>query len=282
MSREPFTPQDDPADPFAHDPSVESVLTPLWREARWPIEWLGLRSSPVFFGYGVPHGAGEPVLLIPGFMSGDGFMLELHQWLQRIGYRSYLSNIVWNNDCPDRTSRSLARKLEAIQRRHATRVRLVGHSLGGMLAKSLLQDHPQLIDRVVTLGSPFRSLVKAHPAVVGIWEQLKIMRGKLIGRNLKPSCGTGHCLCDFVRNMVRPEPRDVPQYAIYSRVDGVADWQSCREDLDSANTEVNCTHLGMPLHPEVYRAIAARLAEVQPSPALRKQTDELSADPPSV
>lgn len=261
MSNEPYSEMDETENPFAHDPSVEATLTPLWREANWPLEWLRLRTSAVFFGYGVPHGRGEPVLLIPGFMSGDTLMLELQRWLKRIGYQAYPSNIIWNNDCPDRTARMLATRMHGIRRRHRARVRLVGHNLGGMLAKSLLQDHPDAIDRVVTLGSPFRSLVKAHPAVVGIWDQLKTTRSKLVGRNLHASCGTGHCLCNFVKNLVQPEPREVPQFASCSRQDGVADWSSCVEESPAANTEAKCTHIGMVYHPEVYRAIAARLAQ---------------------
>ena len=248
-------------DPFAHDPSIEATLTPLWREFKWPTEWLRLRADPVWFGCDVPRGRGQPVLLVPGFMAGDGLMLELHRWLRRIGYQSYLSNIVWNNDCPDKTAAALTRRLQVIKKSHGQSVRVVGHSLGGMLAKSLVQDVPELIDRIVTLGSPFRSLVKAHPAVVGIWDQLKLVQSKLVGRNLRPSCGTGHCVCNFVRNMLQPEPREVPQFSIYSKMDGVADWSSCIEDDPAANTEVNSTHIGMVFHPEVYRALSKRLAQ---------------------
>lgn len=260
---------DDASNPFAHDPGVQHALTPLWREARWPLEWVQLRTSPVFYGFGVPHGNGEPVMLIPGFMSGDGLMLELHRWLKRIGYQSYLSNIVWNNDCPDHTARKLATKVLRIQRDHGQRVRLIGHSLGGMLAKSILQEHPERIDRVITLGSPFRSMVKAHPAVVGIWDQLKLMRSALVGRNLHASCGTGHCLCGFMKNMLQPRPVGVPQFAVYSRKDGVAHWSSCMEEEHGANTEVTCTHIGMVYDVEVYRTIARRLRQgpAEPHPA---------------
>lgn len=118
-----------------------------------------------------------------------------------------------------------------------------------------------MIDRVITLGSPFRSLVKAHPAVVGIWDQLKGAQSGLIGRNLSASCGTGHCMCDFVRNMIQPRPASPAQFAVYSRLDGVADWSSCLEEDEERNTEVNCTHMGLAYHPDVYRAIAKRLAQ---------------------
>lgn len=246
---------------LGYDDAIEQTLTPLWREARWGVEWMQLRLSPVYYGCGVPRGEGEPVLLIPGFMSGDLMMLELHRWLRRIGYRSSLSRIAWNNDCPDQTARKLAHRLRRLADRHGTRVRLVGHSLGGMLAKSLVQDMPEAVDRVVTLGSPFRSLVKAHPAIIGIWDQLKLVQGGLIGRNLHASCGTGHCTCGFVRNMSMPRTVAVPQFAIYSRRDGVADWSSCVESDPACNTEVDCTHIGMVFHAGVYRALAARLHE---------------------
>ncbi|MGE0485615.1 MAG: lipase family alpha/beta hydrolase [Gammaproteobacteria bacterium] len=251
---------------LGYDDAIEQTLTPLWREARWGLEWAQLRWSPVYYGYGVPHGHGEPVLLIPGFMSGDLLMLEMHRWLKRIGYRSSLSRIAWNNDCPDQTGRKLGHRVRRLADRHGSRVRLVGHSLGGMLARSLVQEMPEYVDRVVTLGSPFRSLVKAHPAVIGIWDKLKLAQGGLIGRNLHASCGTGHCTCAFVRNMSMPRTVDVPQYAVYSRRDGVADWSSCIERDPRLNTEVNCSHIGMVFHAGVYRAVAARLAQRQRHP----------------
>ncbi len=246
---------------FAYDDAIEQAITPLWREARWSLEWASLRLSPVYYGVGVPRGKGQPVLLIPGFMSGDLMMLEMHRWLKRIGYKSSLSRIAWNNDCPDKTANKLAHRLRALADRSGHRVSLIGHSLGGMLAKSLVQDEPELIDRVITLGSPFRSLVKAHPAIIGIWDKLKLAQGALIGRNLHASCGTGHCTCAFVRNMNAPRSRGVAQFAVYSRKDGIADWSSCLEEDARLNTEVNCSHIGMVFDHTVYRAVAARLAQ---------------------
>lgn len=246
---------------FAHDDAVERTLTPLWREAQWGLEWLRLRWSPLYYGVGVPHGHGEPVLLIPGFMSGDLMMLELCRWLRRIGYRPALSRIPWNNDCPDLTARKLTHQLRTLSGRSQRRVSVVGHSLGGMLARSIAQDAPELIECVITLGSPFRALVKAHPAIIGIWDLLKRSQGALIGRNLHASCGTGHCTCAFVRNLNTPRAVDTPQFAIYSRKDGVADWTSCMDPDPACNTEVHCSHIGMVFDTNTYRAVATRLAQ---------------------
>ena len=254
-------PDEDP-NPFDHDPGVEAVYTPLWRELFWPTEFARLLCSPVYRGEGVPHGHGEPVLVIPGFLANDLMMIPLRRWLRRIGYRSYRADIAWNTDCPNKTALRLVHKMKVLHRKTGQRVILVGHSLGGMLAKSILQHAPELVDRVITLGSPFRDHVRAHPAVTGIWEYLLGGQGKLVGRNLHASCGTGYCMCDFVRHMLQPEDRSVPQFAIYSRNDGVVDWMSCAEENPDANLEINeATHIGLIFHPRALQAIANRLAE---------------------
>lgn len=246
---------------FDHDPGVEHANTPLWREIVWPADWLKLRTSAIYYGIGAIRGNKEPVLLIPGFMSSDLHLLEMHRWLGRIGYDAYLSGIVWNTDCPNETANQLISRVRSIHKKTGQKVRLIGHSLGGMISKFIVQSEPELIDRVITLGSPFGSLVKAHPSVIGIWDKLKNNQSALIGRNLKPSCATGHCTCGFVSSIMQPKKVSPPQFAVYSKVDGVADWQSCIEDDEGRNTEVNCTHIGMIVHPDVYRAVANRLAE---------------------
>ncbi len=245
---------------FDHDPGVEHAKTPLWREVIWPADWLKLRTSGVYYGIGVTRGNKEPVLLIPGFMSSDLHLLEMHRWLRRMGYDSHLSGIVWNTDCPDETAKQLISRVRSIVAKTGQKVRLVGHSLGGMISKYIVQSEPDLIDRVITLGSPFGSLVKAHPSVIGIWDKLKDNRSGLVGRNLKPSCATGHCTCGFVRSIMQPKKVHPPQFAVFSKNDGVADWRSCIEEDERMNTEVDCTHVGMIVHPGVYRAVAKRLA----------------------
>ena len=246
-----------------HDPSVERVQTPLWLEGRWASEWMKLKMSPVYWGYGIPHGRGEPVLLVPGFLAGDWMMLEMARWLRRIGYKPFHANIVWNTDCPDLTARRLLQRAEALVKREGQKIKLIGHSLGGMLSKCVVQDAPQLIDRVITMGSPFRDLVKAHPAVIGMWDQLKLKRSRVVGRNLKASCGTGHCTCGFVRNMILPKSVKPPQYAIYSMKDGVVEWESCREEIEENNSVVQGSHIGLIVEPNAYRAVAERLAQKQ-------------------
>ena len=244
---------------FEEDPSVHAVETPLWRESMFPLDWMALRTSPVYFGCGVPRGNGEPVVVVPGFLASDLSLTELFSWLARMGYRPYFSHVGRNADCPDHVANMLLETVERAYTETGQKVRLVGHSLGGMLARSVALDHPEYVERVISLGSPFRDAVRAHPVIIAAASQLRRVRTR--GSNIRPTCFSGHCTCPFVKNMLAPESRGVPTFAIYSRNDGVVDWRSCVEDDSTLNDEVSCTHIGMAFHPGVYRALGRRLAQ---------------------
>lgn len=248
-------------DLFEEDASIEPVATPIWREMTFGLDWLSLRFSPVYYGCGVRRGHGEPVVLVPGFMASDVSMWELYGWLMRMGYRAYLSDMGRNADCPDHLARLLVERIRRVYDETGQKVTLIGHSLGGMLARSIAADHPDLLAMVVTLGSPFRDSVRAHPAVFAAADVLR-RRPQELAPNMGPLCFSGHCTCGFVRNMLEPPELQVPHFALYSRSDGVVDWRSCLDEDPALNGEVASTHLGMTFHPEVYRIIAARMSEV--------------------
>ena len=53
----------------------------IWAETRMGAEAARLMASGVWRGAGVPHGDGQPVLLVPGFLAGDSSLAVLAQWL---------------------------------------------------------------------------------------------------------------------------------------------------------------------------------------------------------
>jgi len=60
----------------------------------------------------------------------------------------------------------------------------------------------------------------------------------------------------FLRDLAAP-PR-VPTSSLYSRTDGVVNWRAClRPDVNAI--EVNGSHIGLALNPEVYRILAQLL-----------------------
>jgi pimeloyl-ACP methyl ester carboxylesterase len=204
-------------------------------------------------------------VVVPGFLASDFSLFELHGWLARIGYRAYFSNIGRNADCPDHLQNTLLDTVRLAEKECGQRVRLIGHSLGGMLARSTALDYPEHVAGVISMGSPFRESVRAHPVILSAASMLRQARrhGTSIGANIRPACFSGHCTCAFVKNMLAPDIYRVPHFAIYSKTDGVVEWQSCIEDDPVLNDEVRCTHVGMAFHPEAYRAVAKRLRQME-------------------
>jgi pimeloyl-ACP methyl ester carboxylesterase len=251
-------------DPFEQDPSVQSANTPLWREILAPLEWLQLHCSPVYYGCGVRYGHGEPVVVIPGFLGSDVYLTELFSWLGRIGYVPYFSHIGQNADCPDHLAGVLLQTVRRARHETGMKPRLIGHSLGGMLARTLALEYPHHVGGVISMGSPFKDAVRAHPMIMTAADALRRggRRGG-VGANIKPSCFSGHCTCTFVKNMLAPGKYEVPHFAIYSRTDGVVEWESCVEDDKALNDEVSSTHVGMAFHAGTYRVLARRLAEMR-------------------
>src|ERR671916_1334531 len=79
--------------------STLGVRPPLWREARIGLEAAALVRDPIFRGDGLVDGRGRPVLLIPGFLAGDGSLSLMARWLKRAGYRPSRAGIVANVNC---------------------------------------------------------------------------------------------------------------------------------------------------------------------------------------
>src|SRR6516225_9378423 len=79
---------------------AEANLT-IWKEALFGADLLLLCASPVFYGLGVPRGDGSGVVLVPGFLGTDSYLTQMRYWLERIGYRAYVSGIGLNADCPN-------------------------------------------------------------------------------------------------------------------------------------------------------------------------------------
>lgn len=229
---------------------------PIWRETLVGLDWLSLRMSPVFYGYGVTHGDGAPVVLVPGFLASDWYLLELYYWLRRIGYRPYLSRIGRNAECLEVLSERLFKTIETAQAETGRPVHLIGHSLGGMLSRSAACQRPDRIASVITLGSPFRG-VRSHPLVM---HASRAVRARLHRQRQQPDCFTGYCRCDAVTALQTLPPPSLPQIAIFTRSDGIVDWRACINDNPATDFEVPGTHIGLAFNPAVYRLIAQRLA----------------------
>jgi triacylglycerol lipase len=213
-------------------------------------EMSALLRDPVFRGRGVPRGDGRHALLIPGFLSGDWSLAVLSNWLERIGYKPHLSGILFNVHDSERLLARLRRRLIQLEAEAGSRISLVGHSRGGLLAKVLSQRRPQSVEQVITLGSPLADttdLASMTRHAVGV---VKTANEIAYGRRWNIEGRFSHDL--------RLEPL-VPTTSIYTRADDVVNFRSClRPDIPSL--PVWGTHNGLLVNPEVYRLLGRLLA----------------------
>jgi len=241
----------------------------IWKEALCGVDLCLLHTAPAYYGLDVPRGNGSAVVLIPGFLTNDAFLRHLYSWLERIGYRPYRSGIGLNAECPNLLiKRHVTAAIKKAVKETGRRVHLIGHSLGGIIARSLAVQRPDDIASVIMLGSPFRGTV-VHPEIWHVAERVRKQILERHGRAVFSNCYTPQCSCDFSKSLRRKVPRSVGLTAIYTRNDGIVDWRYCVTGDSRIDCEVSGTHIGLPFNASVYATIAARLSEVQSRRSVR-------------
>lgn len=246
----------------ANDPRRihHAVPRPIWQEALVGIEVLALRATLVYWGLTIPRGDGAAVVVIPGFLGTDLYLAELRLWLRRIGYRPYDSGIGLNAECPNLLIQyRLRQTIEKAWRETGRKIHLIGHSLGGVIARATAAQMPDRIASVITLGSPFMGL-SAHPSVLRAAELVRQQILERHGKDVLPLCYTGACTCRFLESLDEGPPAGVRMTAVYTKTDGVVAWEVCKTGNPEVDIEVCATHLGLVFNANVYLILAQRLA----------------------
>ena len=94
------------------------------------------------------------MILVPGFLAGDGTLALMARRCARQGFRTYRSHIHANVGCTLNAAAQLEARLESIAIRRGSRVQIVGHSLGGMLARGIAVRRPDLVSNDRHHGQP--------------------------------------------------------------------------------------------------------------------------------
>jgi triacylglycerol lipase len=233
------------------------TLTPLWNEGRAGLEAAGLLRSAVWREAGECDGGGQAVLLVPGFLAGDGSLGLMTQWLRRAGYWTRSAGTRANVDCSGATMTVLEERLSALVDRRGPGV-LIGQSRGGNLTRALAVERPDLVRGVVTLGAPLLDPLAVHPFVRAQVRAVGALGTLGVPGLFSRACREGDCCARFRASLDADWPEDVPFVSIYSRRDGIVDWRAC---LDPAAThvEVDASHIGMAAHAGTYAAIGEAL-----------------------
>ena len=198
----------------------------------------------------MPKGEGKPVMLIPGFMARDQSMVLLRHWLKRLGYKVHGWQQGRNTGLNDEQQKNLGERLTRLAERYDSPVRLIGWSLGGIQCRALAHSHPDLVNSVITLGSPFRL------------PRVKSVKGLVARLYDRVNAGKSNGLTDPDAAWQHSPP--VPSTAIYSKLDGIANWDLCVDDPVGNQTENLCvlsSHSGMGGNPEIMLLLAHRLQD---------------------
>ncbi|MFC8806073.1 esterase/lipase family protein [Streptomyces anthocyanicus] len=211
----------------------------------------------------LPAPASPPVVLLHGFIDNRSVFLLLRRSLAQHGRHAIESLNYSPLTCDIRTAAELlGRHIEEIcERTGSERVDVVGHSLGGLIARYYVQrlGGDLRVRTLVTLGTPHTGtkvvpLANAHPIV----------------RQMRPGSAV-------IEELTRPAPGCRTRFvSFWSDLDRVMDplETACLDhpDLSVQNVRVSgIGHLALPVHPAVATGIRQALDTAGPETA--GQTD---------
>jgi triacylglycerol lipase len=204
----------------------------------------------------------DPVVLVPGFMAGDASLLWMSRHLRGRGFRTYRSTMHVNVGCTMQASYALERRIEAIAVKRDHRVSIVGHSLGGLLARGVAARRPDLVEGLVTLGSPLLAPGAIHSVLAFDLAVVIALRRAGLGRMMGQDCTSGDCArLSWEQSRDRLDPA-LAFVSVFSRRDGIIDWRGCL-DPAARTLEVGTSHLGMAVDPVVLDIVADSLEEIR-------------------
>jgi pimeloyl-ACP methyl ester carboxylesterase len=194
-----------------------------------------------------PRGDGGIVRVLPGYLTGDSATVVMRGTLRALGYRS----AGWGLGVNRGNVPVLAGQVAALVGRDAEEsgrpVRLVGWSLGGVIAREAARLRPEAVSHVVTLGTP-------------------IVGGPVYTAAATSYAADGWDLDEVAATVAarNAEPMPVPVTALFSRDDTVVAWQACLDPNPLSPTrhiEVPGRHAELGFSPRVLRVVAQALAD---------------------
>ena len=209
--------------------------------------------------------AGRPVLTIPGLLGDDRAIRRLSQFLRARGFAvaewPLGRNLGPRNETfeahLDTVVGQIRPRLRELADRTGAPVSLVGHSLGGVLARELGRRMPAEVDRILTLGAPVFGVGERDNAIIAHIGQR--LRGATTYREMMAGNSYGHW---------DASGPDLPCVSIVSPIDRVVDRSLAaipHECLDAAagpireNVVVRYSHAGLVANPFVQLVVADRL-----------------------
>ncbi len=195
----------------------------------------------------------QAVMVFPGWSTSDLFLSPLRSALSALGHDAHGWGFGINTGEVERLLPSVENQLAHLVANVGKPAALIGWSLGGIFAREVARNRPDLVSQVITLATP----VHGGP---------KYTRGAR-------SYSQEHI--DYIDNLVAERnqiPIQRPVTALYSRADAIVDWRACIDNFSPQirNIEVHSTHVGMTIDPDVWTVAAELLTSPPRTSAGRK------------
>ena len=232
------------APPTVDRPRPVSLRSVVRREGRALIEPLRLASRS-FRYWALPRGDGRLTVDIPGWLTGEPSLLPLRTMLRSLGHDARAWGLGRNGSDVEETVDQFEPILEQLVADGDGRpAQIVGWSLGGVIGRETARRRPDLVDRIVTFGTPAQG-----------------------GPSFTAGAGRfGSDECERIAGLQeeanRDDPLAMPVTAIFTKRDGVVDWRACIDPYatDIRHVEVASSHFGLGVDPDVWRVVAHALA----------------------
>jgi dienelactone hydrolase len=178
-------------------------------------------------------------MVVPGFLANDRTTLGLQRALAEAGYRVTGWGLGLNAGVKADTLDRLVARIAAFG--GGGKVILVGWSLGGLYAREAAKLRPDLVEKVVTLGSPF----SGDPHGNNVWRLYELVAGHKVDA---PPIETDTA-----------EKPPVPTLALWSRRDGIVAVDAARglPGERDAERELACSHMGFAVSGKAFPKIVA-------------------------
>ena len=182
-------------------------------------------------------------MVVPGFLANDHTTLGLQRALAASGYRVTGWGLGLNRGATPETLDRLVKRIEEFGK--GGKIVLVGWSLGGIFAREAAKLRPDLVEKVVTLGSPF----SGDPHGNNVWRLYEWV--------------AGHPVDDPPIKSNLAEKPPVPTLACWSRRDGIVS-VACARGLPQESdrqVELDCSHMGFGVSGRAYPKIIEALRD---------------------
>lgn len=222
-----------------------AALLSLTEAPRAIFELLSLKTSRSRLQKLAPRGDGHPVIFLPGFFGDDNYSAPFRRFLAHLDYGAHGWAQGRNYGPREGVIESMRERLQFIANKYDEPVSLVGHSLGGVIARELAREFPHLVRQVISIGSPFGRGRFNSSVPARIFTRLNPPDEIPIDQDL----------------LHLPPP--VPTTAIYSMGDGIVHWRTARHEAlypETQSIRVFGSHFGMTFNPLIWYLVAERLS----------------------